>query len=83
MIFKFAGAMFRPRAAFGQGTGPILLDDVRCSGNEFGLRNCTYALIDNCAHSEDVGIVCLGKVVLTNTYCSTDIDSMISLSILK
>lgn len=61
MIITFAGAMARPRAAFGQGTGPILLADVRCTGNEVGLQNCTFSLTHNCAHSEDVGVVCLGK----------------------
>ena len=38
----------------------IWLDDVACSGSESRLSACRHAGIgnENCAHSEDVGIVC-------------------------
>ncbi|XP_025112203.1 deleted in malignant brain tumors 1 protein-like [Pomacea canaliculata] len=47
-------------APFGQGQGPILLDNVRCLGNESSLMNCLHDPIgvSNCDHSEDVGIIC-------------------------
>ena len=44
---------------YGQGTGPILMDDVACTGLEDGLINCTY---DNhtgdCSHYYDAGVRC-------------------------
>uniref|UniRef100_A0A8C2CR00 SRCR domain-containing protein n=1 Tax=Cyprinus carpio TaxID=7962 RepID=A0A8C2CR00_CYPCA len=48
-------------AHFGQGSGPILLDDVRCSGSESSLTQCSHPTIgtNNCGHSEDAGVVCL------------------------
>ncbi|KAM7134069.1 HHIP-like protein 1 [Macrochelys suwanniensis] len=49
------------RAEFGQGAAlPILLDDVRCRGSERSLLECRSAPPGrhNCAHSEDVGVVC-------------------------
>ncbi|XP_053865733.1 HHIP-like protein 1 [Malaclemys terrapin pileata] len=49
------------RAEFGQGAAlPILLDDVRCQGSERSLLECRSAPPGqhDCAHSEDVGVVC-------------------------
>lgn len=47
-------------AHFGQGTGPIIFDDLGCTGNETKLQNCRHAAFGHtdCSHSEDVGIRC-------------------------
>ena len=51
---------FTTDALYGHGSGPILLDDVVCGGNEWTLFNCTHAAIGqhNCGHAEDAGVVC-------------------------
>ena len=48
------------RAAFGFGTGPILLDDVHCAGTETSLQQCAANPIGdhNCGHIEDAGVRC-------------------------
>ncbi|NXL22293.1 DMBT1 protein, partial [Setophaga kirtlandii] len=47
-------------AYFGQGSGDIVLDNVRCSGNEVSLLRCNHTgwRIHNCAHYEDASVVC-------------------------
>ena len=60
MILLSIDAQARSFAAFGQGTGPILLDNLGCTGNEARLFDCPNngVGIHNCAHSEDAGVVC-------------------------
>ncbi|XP_071504522.1 uncharacterized protein [Diadema antillarum] len=47
-------------AFYGPGDGTILLDDVRCTGDEPSLLDCQHRPLGehNCSPSEDAGVVC-------------------------
>ena len=58
--FSSQGAIEHRNAAFGEGTGIILLDDIRCTGLESEIFNCVHAsiTITNCRHHQDAGATC-------------------------
>ena len=60
---NYAGAVAYSSAYFGRGTGPILLDDVACSGYESRLTSCRYdSYTYDCGHYEDAGVRCQGMI---------------------
>ena len=57
--FLFLGAIARTNAFYGQGTGPILRDNVGCTGQETQLRDCRFFTPDSYDyHYEDAGVHC-------------------------
>ncbi|CAB1353082.1 unnamed protein product [Coregonus sp. 'balchen'] len=53
-------AAARGEAFFGPGSGTILLDNLKCSGSEASLQECSHISweVHNCDHSEDAGVTC-------------------------
>ena len=64
MLGHSGGTAFH-RAEFGQGSGSIWLDDLRCLGSEDELGDCYNPNgcwgCQNCRHSEDAGVRCIGE----------------------
>ena len=70
----FTGANKALRLAhFGAGTGPIWLDEVRCTGSEQILNDCPHDDFGDhdCDHSEDAGVRCTGNSSLFTTNVET------------
>ncbi|KAJ8368365.1 hypothetical protein SKAU_G00083930 [Synaphobranchus kaupii] len=49
------------KAFFGEGEGTILLDNLKCRGEEASLQECSHIPwnVHNCDHSEDAGVACM------------------------
>ncbi|XP_065830758.1 scavenger receptor cysteine-rich domain superfamily protein-like [Oscarella lobularis] len=63
----YSGATAATRGAhFGEGSGAIWMDGLRCSGTESDLSECSFGGwgIHQCNHSQDVGVVCTGDIRL-------------------
>ena len=56
-------------AAYGQGKGPIWLDDVNCNGNETDLFDCQQSQIgtSNCHHINDASVICGGNIIMIDS----------------
>ena len=67
-------AVVRHGAFYGQGSGRIWLDNLRCVGTEKTIRNCSHrgwGRLRSCSHLEDAGVKCsTGNNILINSYYS-------------
>ena len=57
-------------ARFGMGQGPILLDEIGCTGNESTLHFCTHPRVGvhDCEHDDDAGVICIPGRFNINSY---------------
>ncbi|RXN07564.1 galectin-3-binding A-like protein [Labeo rohita] len=72
----FPGAISAiPGGTYGEGSGPIWLDDMKCKGSESSLSDCSFKgwAVTDCTHKEDAGVVCeAGKYITSNRQYSVD-----------
>lgn len=49
---------------YGQGSGLILMNPLKCTGNESSLQLCPKQIYPSyCVHSEDVGVSCFNGIL--------------------
>ena len=66
----YLGAVKAPRSAtFGAGSGPSWYSNVRCTGTERNLNECSNngVLGNACYHSQDAGVICSSESKVRST----------------
>ena len=60
---RYNGTDVLPISDFTQGSGPIFLDELTCSGTEERVTDCDGPApgLHTCTHSQDTAIRCIGK----------------------
>ena len=43
---------------------PIVFDEVQCTGAERSLGQCSFITDHDCDHSEEAGVICIGKLLI-------------------
>lgn len=57
--FIYSLGIMHPPRIINNGDGVIWLNDVKCSGSEGRLLNCSFSNnIEHCSHHDDVGVHC-------------------------
>ena len=57
-MFFHPGAISYNSAYYGQGSGSILMDNVRCEGTEWRLFDCSHTSPLYCGHYADASVLC-------------------------
>lgn len=71
-IIFIAGAYGAANAAYGQGTGPIYMNNLQCVGSEASLVDCRRIELSErtCTHSNDAGVSCLARTSKHSIICA-------------
>ncbi len=74
---NYSDSLAAVEGLFGSGEGPILLDNVQCSGDEESILACRAEELGmtNCRHTEDAGVVCPCKTRLV-IICSQTLSAI-------
>ena len=60
--------------SYGAGSGPIWIDDIRCSSNDTSIHSCEKPSwgLTNCGHNEDISIRCLEEADASGSALDTN-----------
>ena len=72
-LFYTSPIAARSKEYYGQGSGQIWLDNLKCNGNEITIGECPHAGwgMHDCEHSEDAGVECYPENGDSNVYFCT------------
>lgn len=61
---NFRAAEFYTGAFYGEGRGPVFIDQLFCEKHDYDLSNCKYLFLNECTHERDVSVVCNGMYII-------------------
>ena len=78
MLIHRTNAITYDSAHFGEGVGPIWMDDLNCRGDEQYLDNCRFPgwNKENCRHGEDAGVSCQCKLNLNHKIIEQEMNKL-------
>ena len=59
VLFNSTAATAMSGAAYGQGDGPIVMNNVICDGDEARVMDCSLSVNHTCAHGNDASVRCI------------------------
>ena len=60
-MLGYLGGQLTTKSQFGQVSEYFGMDDVRCTGKEASIFDCSYTTSDNCGADEGMGVICSGS----------------------
>jgi deleted-in-malignant-brain-tumors protein 1 len=61
IIFYDRAAQYFTGAFYGEGSGPVFIDQLFCESYDYTLSDCRYLFLNECSHARDISVVCNGK----------------------
>ena len=61
LLLLFVGGVAYSDARYGSGDGPIVLNNLVCTGTETNIFDCVHdgiGVIGTCTHSDDAAVMC-------------------------
>ncbi|XP_053387316.1 uncharacterized protein LOC128551050 [Mercenaria mercenaria] len=57
-LMELRAAQYFTGAIYGEGSGPVFIDQLFCDDNDYSLSNCKYLFLNECTHERDISVVC-------------------------
>ncbi|XP_053387315.1 deleted in malignant brain tumors 1 protein-like [Mercenaria mercenaria] len=59
-LMGLRAAQYFTGAIYGEGSGPVFIDQLFCYYSHYSLSNCKYLFLNECSHGRDISVVCNG-----------------------
>ncbi|XP_060589155.1 deleted in malignant brain tumors 1 protein-like isoform X2 [Ruditapes philippinarum] len=57
-ILGLRAAQYFTGAIYGEGSGPVFIDQLFCNSYDYTLSDCNYLFLNECSHARDISVVC-------------------------